>query len=264
MRADPVVCAPGYRVEWHNELDSTNSAALRTALDSVPSRLWIAAAQQTAGRGRAGRPWVSRPGNLYASLLLINEFDPGRAPELGFVTGVALAEALASQLSPSASPKLKWPNDVLCNGKKIAGILLEGSQMPGGAFACVIGCGVNCVSHPDNTGYPATNLRELGADVAAQDLLILIAGRFAHWFETWCKPDGFTHVRESWLGRAAHLGQEINVAVHGGSVRGRFDTLDEYGRLVLHTSQGSQVINTGDVMLETPAAGALADRFAGS
>ncbi len=264
MQPDLAVIAPGYRVEAHNELDSTNSAALRAALDGAQSRLWITAAQQTAGRGRVGRPWVSQPGNLYASLLLINEFDPERAPELGFVTGVALGEVLIRHLPPPASPTLKWPNDILCNGKKLAGILLEGSQTPEGKFACVIGCGVNCMSHPDDSNYPATDLREQGADVAPQDLLMQIAGQFAHWFETWRGPDGFARVREAWLGRAAYLGQEISVAVHGGSVRGRFDTLDQYGHLVLHTPHGSEVINTGDVMLESPAPGEVVDRFAGS
>ena len=219
--------------------------------DQQISRSWIVAGQQTAGRGRLGRPWISEPGNLFASVVLTNETQPALAAQLGFVSGVALVEALGPLLPDAKKPRLKWPNDVLCDGAKIAGILLEGSVLPSGVFACVIGCGVNCDSHPDNTGYAATDIAALGVEVSPAAVFSALSDRFAHWFDIWRTADGFARVRAAWLSHAAHIGQTVRIVQSGGAVEGVFETLDEQGRLLLRSAAGLQIIDTGDVMLSS-------------
>ena len=253
----------GYQVTWHETLDSTNSEAMRQAIAGAPSRLWIVAGQQTAGRGRLGRPWVSDGSNLYASLLLVGEIEPAQAAQLGFVTGVALVQALAPFMPQGPLPQLKWPNDVLCDGRKIAGILLEASLLPDGRFACVIGCGVNCASYPQSTPYPASSLAELGVTIAPVDLLSAFCDRFAEWFDTWHEkasseavsgePCGFAAVRAAWLEYAAHRGKPISIVQQDRTIQGVFETLDENGWLVIRTANGQEKINTGDIMLPSTA-----------
>jgi len=243
----------GYRLEYFPELDSTNSRAMAEARSLAPEdgllRKWFVAGRQSAGRGRMARPWVSQPGNLYASLLLLDGLTPARAAELGFVTGVALAEALTSMLPEDARPQLKWPNDLLCGGAKVAGILLEATTLPDGRFVCVIGCGVNCASHPDNTPYPAASLRALGAAVSPGEVFEALSGSFADWYQRWRDTGGFSSVRMAWLSHAAHLGQSIRIVLNGETVHGIFRAIDEHGRLVLEQPAGQRIVDTGDIML---------------
>ena len=154
-------------------VDSTNAEALRRAGTGVRGPLWIAAKQQTAGRGRRGRPWLSAPGNLHATLLLTDPSPPATAPQLGFVAGLALHDA-AAHAAPAlaASLTLKWPNDLLCKRRKIAGILIEGEGDP---LAVAIGIGVNCRNHPATTEHPATDFAANAAAVAAEGLLDALA-----------------------------------------------------------------------------------------
>lgn len=247
----------GYEVEYFAELDSTNTRAMADARALDPSRYplrkWIVAGRQSAGRGRLARPWVSEPGNLYASLLLVDAVPPVRAAELGFVTGVALAEAIAPLTPPDAAPKLKWPNDLLCREAKVAGILLEATTLPNGRFVCVVGCGINCASHPSDTPYPAASLAALGADVAPGSVFAALSDRLAFWMERWREPDGFSAVRVAWLSHASHIGQNIRVDQLGGALHGVFETIDERGRLVLVGPDGRRSIDTGDVMLPAAA-----------
>lgn len=262
MRLGDVARASGYSCHYFAELDSTNSEAMRRARQTMSgdtaSRQWIMAGEQAAGRGRLGRPWVSQPGNLYASLLLVDEVSPAQAAQLGFVTGVALAKALVPFLPAGQMPALKWPNDLLCDGAKVAGILLEGSTLPDGSFACVIGCGVNCSSHPDNTSYATSNLAASGAPAEPDQVMQRLSDTFAEWFDIWRASDGFSRVRMAWLSHAAHIGQTIQVMAPAGPSEGIFETIDAHGRLVLRTASGELIIDTGDVMLPSQTSGAVA------
>ena len=239
--------AGGYRVEALAEIDSTNSEAMRRAAAGAASRLWIVANAQHAGRGRLSRRWVSPAGNLYASLLLVGEIPPARSAELGFVAGVALAEALAPFLPVGLQPRLKWPNDVLVDGAKLAGILLEGTLLPNGCFACVIGCGVNCVSHPETATYPATSLAALGVAAGPEFVFENLSRDFAAAFDTWREVDGFAAIRARWLAAGHAPGESIAVARGEQRIEGAFRAIDARGRLVLETAGGEQVIDTGDV-----------------
>src|SRR5687767_4077735 len=165
---------PGVRHIALATTDSTNAEALRRAREGEAGPLWITADIQTAGRGRGGNAWVSEPGNLYTTLLLREPSSPAAAPQLAFVAGVAVHDAVAA-CAPNLGPllQLKWPNDLLCNGRKLAGLLIEAENVP--VFAVAIGIGINCVSHPDNAAFPATDLRSEGAHVAADSLFATLA-----------------------------------------------------------------------------------------
>ena len=249
MRLRDETAARSWRLESFEELGSTNDDAMERGRAGDPGGLWIVAARQSAGRGRLGRVWSSPPGNLFASLLLVDPAPPDRAPQLGFVAGVALIEALREVAGAGDRVALKWPNDALFDGGKLAGIVLEASQLPGGAFACVVGVGVNCASHPAGLPYPASDLSEFGARASRENLFPAFADCFARWFDKWSGGDGFPLVREAWLASAAGLGAQIEVARGDGRLKGLFRTIDSRGRLVLDADAGETVIEAGDIFL---------------
>jgi BirA family biotin operon repressor/biotin-[acetyl-CoA-carboxylase] ligase len=213
-----------------------------------PGDLWVAASEQARGRGRSGRTWVSPAGNLYASLLLVDPAPRDRAAELGFVAGTALACALREILAADRRLGIKWPNDILFAGAKLAGILLESSDLPDGRFATVAGFGVNCASHPSETLYPAVDLAKItGRLVPPESVLDHLAAAMAERLRTWSSGAGFAAIRAEWLTLAGGLGARITVDRPGSTIEGIFDTIDATGRLVLETTTGRVVIDAGDV-----------------
>jgi BirA family transcriptional regulator, biotin operon repressor / biotin---[acetyl-CoA-carboxylase] ligase len=246
MQLDPAAVAAGFRLSAHDTLPSTNSEALTLARDGDNGPLWITARQQTAGRGRRGREWISTAGNFYGTLLLCNPALPESAPELSFVTGLAVHDAIVD-CAPILREKLtlKWPNDILCAGQKLAGILIE-SEMTKTRLAVAVGIGVNCMHHPVQTEFPATDLASAGATVPADDLFSALSGAMLRRIEQW--RGGFKSVRGDWLERAAGRGDEMRVRLPDREFIGRFETLDERGRLLLRLADGAlQTITAGDV-----------------
>ncbi len=236
----------------HGRLASTNDEALACARSGDPGRLWITAESQSGGRGRNGRSWASAPGNLFASLLLIDPAPLRRAAELGFVTSIALALALRDLLGGDSRLAIKWPNDILHDGAKLAGILLESSSLPEG-FACVVGIGVNCSSHPEDTLYRATNLTAIaGRRVAPETVFEQLTTAMAHWLGVWAEGAGFETIRAEWLSLAAGIGGKISVRRSKDSLEGVFQTIDSTGRLILQQNSGSVAIDAGDVFLLAP------------
>jgi BirA family biotin operon repressor/biotin-[acetyl-CoA-carboxylase] ligase len=224
-----------------DSVGSTNAEAFARARAGERGPLWITARRQTAGRGRRGRTWVSEPGNLYASLLLTDPAPPPRAAELSLVAALAVHDALvecAAMLGPRLM--LKWPNDVVCDGAKLAGILVEGESLPGRPLAVVIGIGVNCAHHPAETAYPATNLVAAGALVAPESLAQALIGTMAQRVAEWERGENFAAIRAAWLKRAAGLGALARVRLPEREVDGVAETLDEAGRLVLRLADGSR------------------------
>jgi BirA family transcriptional regulator, biotin operon repressor / biotin---[acetyl-CoA-carboxylase] ligase len=238
-----------FEVLTFETISSTNDAAMESARAGGRSRTWFIAETQTHGRGRHGRQWASPPGNLYASLLLIDAVSIELAPQLGFVAGVALAHALRAAVGGDERLKLKWPNDILFDGAKLAGILLEGTGLAGGRFASIIGIGVNCRSHPRDLAYPATALCETGAaERAPQDVFRRLSAEVAHWLEIFAAGKGFGAIRREWLSLATGLGAPIKVSTPARRLEGRFQTIDAAGRLVLETTNGTIAIETGEVL----------------
>ncbi len=233
-------------VVFLDSVDSTNAEALRRARTGERGPLWIAAGQQTAGRGRRGRSWMSPPGNLYASLLLTDPAPAAAAPQLAFVAGLAVHDAAAA-LAPglAADLALKWPNDMLCRGAKIAGILIEGEGEP---VTVAIGVGVNCRHHPAAVEFPATDFAEQGIAVDAAPLQQALGRAMAAHLRQWDRGAGFAAIRAGWLARAVGIGHAIRVRLPERETDGHFETIDEAGRLVLRLGDGRrETIAAGEV-----------------
>jgi BirA family biotin operon repressor/biotin-[acetyl-CoA-carboxylase] ligase len=231
-------------------LDSTNEQARRLAAGGALDGTVVWARSQTAGRGRQGRQWRSPEGNLYCSIVLRPEVPAGDAAQLSFVTALALGQAVSGLLPDNVAMRYKWPNDLLLDGRKAAGILLESSGGTNGELDwLIVGAGLNVENYPDTAGnYPATSLREAGVGpVALREILTRYIDGFAHWRARW-HNEGIACVREAWLERAAQLGEDITVHQPNGQLRGRFSGLDEGGALLLDLPDGSRrTITAGDV-----------------
>jgi BirA family biotin operon repressor/biotin-[acetyl-CoA-carboxylase] ligase len=237
------------RTEWFASLDSTNDEAMRRARAGEPGPLWIAAREQTRGRGRQGRAWVSPQGNLAASLLLIDPAPVALAPQLGFVAGVALARTVRGLGLAASRAELKWPNDLVVEGAKLSGLLLEAAQMGDGRLACVIGFGVNVVAHPDGLPYPATSLAQMGVEISAEALLASLAENMALWLDRWQGGLEFERIRAAWLEHAAGRDKNIRIVSAGRELEGFFRGIDATGQLMLETKNGRETVAAGDVFL---------------
>ncbi|MBA2589828.1 MAG: biotin--[acetyl-CoA-carboxylase] ligase [Alphaproteobacteria bacterium] len=231
----------GYRRLHHSELDSTNSEAQRLAASGEAGPVWITADRQTAGRGRRGRAWQTDGGNLATTLLLRPEVPPAIIGQLSFVAALAVAE-MAAHFAPDAILTVKWPNDVLADGAKLAGILLE--ACPGWL---AVGIGVNLAAFPPDTEFPATSLTQLGiAAPSSEDALCVLAARFAHWYDVWMSK-GFETVRSAWLARAGGLGGPIRARLPHETRTGVFEGIDASGALLLNEQGQVRAIAAGEV-----------------
>ena len=257
----PLAQQNGFRMEAFDTVGSTNAVALERAQAGDPGRLWIVSKKQESGRGRRGRVWATLEGNLAATLLVVTTGELRMAATLGFVAGLALADALdavvpkgriAVGLDGAGAGRnrfeLKWPNDVLASGAKLSGILLESAMLDGGRFGVAVGIGVNVVAHPEDLPYPATSLKALGANCDAETLFLALSDAWSENAGLWAEGRGLTAIRERWLRRAAGLGGEVAVRIDGNVVRGTFETIDEDCRFVIRDSAGKMItVAAGDV-----------------
>jgi BirA family biotin operon repressor/biotin-[acetyl-CoA-carboxylase] ligase len=242
----PRAVEAGHRLIVHDRLDSTNSEALRLARSGERGPLWIVAREQTAGRGRRGREWISAQGNLAASLLLVAPVSAAVAATLGFVAGLAVHEACRA-LAPSVVLGLKWPNDVLANDGKIAGLLLE-SETQGPSTAIAVGIGINLASAPEGMPFPAQSLRALGCDVGPEKSFAGLTDAWVSFAGLWNNGRGFDVIRKAWLAQARGIGQSVSVRTGERVESGIFETLDGQGRLMLLAADGTtRSISAGDV-----------------
>ena len=238
----------GFLLHRYDTIGSTNDEARRLACAGAPEGTLVWAGAQKAGRGRRGRPWQSPPGNLYLSLVLRPGAPAARAPQLGFVTAVALGDALERLAGPGLPLSFKWPNDVLAGGRKLAGILLESEMAASGGLDFVIlGMGVNLASAPRDVEYPATSLADQGfPGIAPVAVLEAFTADFVGWTERWGVA-GFAPIRTAWLARAGGVGEAIRVRLERSTLGGRFLDLDEDGALVLEGDDGRRRIAAGEV-----------------
>jgi BirA family transcriptional regulator, biotin operon repressor / biotin---[acetyl-CoA-carboxylase] ligase len=233
-----------FHVLHYSTIGSTNDEAMRLACAGATHGTVVWAREQTAGRGRQARRWHSPAGNLYASILVRLGASPSRAAELSFIAALAAADTVDRFLPDGVRADLKWPNDVLVRGAKIAGILLDCADT-----AVVVGVGINVRWAPLDTPYPVTHLADSVA--AAPDpaatlhvLLQSLARRLADW-----QNDGFAQTRTAWLERAHSPGSQVRISVGDGSISGRFVGLADDGALIVQTANGPMRIVAGDVVV---------------
>jgi BirA family biotin operon repressor/biotin-[acetyl-CoA-carboxylase] ligase len=223
---------------------STNDEAARLADDGTPEGTVVWAREQQGGRGRRGRAWASPPGNLYSSTVLRPDCPAARAAELGFVAALAVGDLVPS----GRAVRLKWPNDVLVDGGKIAGILLESAVSQSGHVQHVVaGIGINVSFAPQlpDMRYPGAALGGT-VEAALEALTAGLAARLAQW-----RRDGFESIRTAWLAQAGPLGATVDVRLGDGLASGRFAGLDLDGALLLDTADGPRRIVSGELLGRT-------------
>ena len=233
------------------DLDSTSAEARRRAQAGKLGPQWIMARRQSAGRGRRGRVWQSGADNLAATLLLTLDAAPLQAAQLGFVAALAVRDLVEAYV-PAALVRLKWPNDVLIDGRKAAGVLIESGPASAGGLWVSIGIGVNLASSPSDAEYPAIALADaLRADVTAppsqDEAMERLAACFAARLDQWL-TQGFEPVRQAWLERAMGMGQACRARLPRQTLDGVAESLDADGALLLRLPSGDLTrIAAGDV-----------------
>lgn len=236
------------------EVDSTNAEALRQA-GKIATPCWILGLRQTRGRGRRGRPWQDPTGNFAATLLLQPQEAADVAALRSFVAALALGDALsdvAGPADPAARVAMKWPNDVLLNGGKVAGILLEASSQSGRVSHLAIGIGVNLISAPmterleGRAVAPVSILSETGQRIVPEAFLCRLANAYAR-RERQFTDFGFEPIRTAWLERAARLGERIVARSARAETSGLFRDVDRDGALVLDTGTGQVRVTAAEV-----------------
>ncbi|MAL11262.1 MAG: biotin--[acetyl-CoA-carboxylase] ligase [Maricaulis sp.] len=236
----------GVRTEWLDSVDSTNEEVRRRALAGERGPMWIAARRQSAGRGRRGREWVDLTGNLYATGLYVLDTRPADAAQLSFAAALAASEVCESVVDRE-KVRLKWPNDVLIDGRKTCGVLLESGSAPGGGLWLAVGIGLNVAAHPRDVERPATDLATEGGTVTREAALEQIAASFSAWLERW-RTHGFGPLRDAWLARAWGIGERCTARLQDETVEGVFADLAPDGALRLDMADGRRrLISAGDV-----------------
>jgi BirA family biotin operon repressor/biotin-[acetyl-CoA-carboxylase] ligase len=208
----------------------------------------VCALQQTAGRGRRGRRWLSPAGNLHATFVLCPDVAAARAAQLGFVATLAIGDALRGIIPDPQRIAYKWPNDVVIEGRKIAGTLIESEIRQSGVLALlVVGIGINLAVAPSDTEIAATSVAALGRDPPEPGAMLeILAARFHAWMGRW-RAAGFAPIRTAWLAGAGSLGQPIRVRLDDSELRGRFRDIDAQGSLLLDTAAGLRRISAGEI-----------------
>ena len=232
------------------EVSSTNTECLLSARSGEPGGLWITADRQSAGRGRRGRSWSSEPGNLYASLLLIDPASPERLGSLPLAVSLAVHGALRHVLPATAEPvEIKWPNDVLIGRKKSCGILLESELLADGRRAVVCGIGVNIRHRPENAPYGVTSLQEQGSTASAGDVFAHLFREMVDVLNLWDHGFGVGEMARLWRRAACGIGGVIRVNLPDRSMDGLFVGIDDDGLLILESEGRLHHIAAGDVFL---------------
>lgn len=233
------------------ETDSTMAEA-RRRVATLAAPTWILAQAQSAAQGRRGRAWLMPAGNFAATLVMRPALGPGLAALRSFTASLALFDAFVAVTGRAEPFALKWPNDVLLNGGKVAGILLESAGQGGDVSYLSIGIGVNLAAAPEpeqveaGAFRPVSLVSETGIAVSPEDFLAALAPAYARYEERLCR-EGFAPIREAWLVRAARLGEVVIARTGTGESVGIFETIDPCGNIVLRTDSGQRTIPAAEI-----------------
>lgn len=247
----PAGCLIGQQLVCLEQIPSTNAEAFRLAEGGAVEGTVVLADRQTAGKGRLGRQWVSPGGvNLYLSVILRPPLPPYEAPQLTFISAVAVARAIEEETG--LKPAIKWPNDLLLNGCKVAGLLNEMNAESDLVGFVVLGIGINlnmeAAQFPDDLRTPATSLllaggRPVSRMAFAVRLLTALDAEYARFRQV-----GFGPVRAEWSRRCNAFGRQVSVSSGGQTLQGPFAGIDHDGALLLTLSDGRlERIMSGDV-----------------
>ncbi|RYH12343.1 biotin--[acetyl-CoA-carboxylase] ligase [Tropicimonas sp. IMCC6043] len=241
----------GYARVVLDETDSTMLEAQRR-VPTLAGPTWILALDQSAARGRRGRAWRNPKGNFAATLVLRPALGANLAALRSFTAALALFDAFVAVTGRPEPFALKWPNDVLLNGGKVAGILLESAGQGGDLSYLSVGIGVNLAAAPPAAEVelgavrPVSLLSETGASVDPETFLDVLASAYAD-HERRLSEEGFGPIRDAWLARAARLGETVTARTATESIAGRFETIDATGNIVLGTPGGRRVLPAADI-----------------
>lgn len=243
-----------FKLAAFESVDSTNDTLRQMAQDGAQTNTVVWAKEQTKGRGRRGRTWVSAPGNFFCSVLQRPNISIADAAKASFVTCLAIHSAIVEVVDQSdVKIECKWPNDVLINGHKVSGILLESQAQPYSKNNqpsldwLIIGIGINLPHSPDDTPYPSSCINAYRSEeLMPEEMLEIFLRHFQIWFERW-ETLGFAPIRNAWLERAKGFGEQIIVNLETEQLTGLFESLDQDGALVLRTSHSKRLITAGDV-----------------
>lgn len=232
----------GHPVIHFDRIDSTNAEARRLAEGGERGPLWLLADEQTGGRGRMGRHWVSEPGNLYATFLFAITAGTEVAAQVSFVAALAVHDVVAV-VRPDLRPRIKWPNDVLIDGAKFCGILPE--VVASSPTAIAIGCGINLAHAPQGTPYPVT---ALGSGLSVESVLQELDATLSNRLKNWEEGRGFDGIRQDWLARAFGVGGAVTAQAGTAEIHGTFQSIADDGALVVVLADGSRkFIHSGEV-----------------
>jgi BirA family transcriptional regulator, biotin operon repressor / biotin---[acetyl-CoA-carboxylase] ligase len=231
-------------------IDSTNLEAHRLFAAGESGPLFLIADEQTAGKGRLDRNWASLRGNCYSTLMLPLAANISVVPQIGFVVALAVADVVRKH--SGTIPQLKWPNDVLIRGAKIAGILCEVlSQQP---LTIAIGCGINVAHAPIGLTYPATCLAAEGATATRDEIFKSYQAALTYWLDTWNDGQNFPMIRTAWTCLAIGIGETISMTTGTQHLTGTFETITEQGAVVLKPPHGPpHILHAGDVHIPSLA-----------
>lgn len=230
-----------FAVRHHDSVDSTNDEAVRLVAAGAPHGTVVHADQQTVGRGRLSRRWLSPPGNLYVSIILRLDLAAARSAEIGFIAALAVADAIETMLPRQVRATLKWPNDVLVRDGKISGILVEHA-----GDALILGIGVNVLAAPGGVAYSVSTIVGSGGLATVDGTRTALLAALSNWLDIW-ERDGFEAIRAAWLARAHPPGTPLRIAIGDRAIEGRFADLATDGALVLDTNEGRRRCAAGDV-----------------
>lgn len=253
MEDAPANLLESYHLLSFDVLDSTNAEAKRHAENGGTHGAVVWSHQQTSGKGRMGREWISPEGNLYVSVLLQPTCSLAERTQLAFLTAVAMLDTLEPILGEAGEVSCKWPNDILLDGKKIGGILLESFQTTNDFGRTqewvVIGLGLNIMQYPESgLRYPATSLKAAGIElISAKIVLSRFVYNFIMRYDAW-QEDGFASIREAWAEHAYGINELVHVEVGDEKVTGVYESIDDNGSLMLSVAGKPAIpINAGDV-----------------
>ncbi|AVX04571.1 biotin--[acetyl-CoA-carboxylase] ligase [Maritalea myrionectae] len=240
----------GFQLRHVPTIGSTSATLMQDALNGAIGPVWLVADQQEDGKGRRGRFWHSPPGNLYSSLLLTEPAPSEYVAQLSFVMALALYDAVcavaAAQSVDGLTIELKWPNDLMINGKKCAGLLLEGG-MKGQSRFVVIGMGVNLAFHPDQSNHPASDFASLGLNTSPAHFFAFLSDAVAQRLGQWARGNNFAEIRADWLSHAYKMGEVMRINANAESYEARLEGVDPTGGLIVDHMGRQRIVTAGEI-----------------